>query len=209
MAGSILEALLELDAEGTGYVGPKALRKMITQMGVEIDEEAFDEILKESQKNVHGKISIQSFVTCMVGENSAEALKRIKSYASAPPSSRTSRMYSDANNEGRSSANIPETIAEEGSLVQSPSQQQEGEGEVGESTENTNGEENPQDEGEQQQQPPENEEESNEAPPVPEENADPKPTAETEGEGEEAKKVTTELKSPTSPQPQPVEENNN
>lgn len=198
MAGSILEALLELDTEGTGFVGPKALRKMITQMGVEIDEETFDEILKESQKNIHGKISIQSFVTCMVGENSAEALKRMRSCASVNPSSRNSRMYSDANNEdGRSSANIPEMIVEEGNLNE-PTEGGEGEGEE------TQPQEGEQGEGEVPESGNGEEEQSNEAPPVPEEDSDPKPVTENEEQPpEDETKVVTELKSPTSPQPQP------
>lgn len=196
MAGSILEALLELDTEGTGFVGPKALRKMITQMGVEIDEETFDEILKESQKNIHGKISIQSFVTCMVGENSAEALKRMRSCASVNPSSRNSRMYSDANNEdGRSSANIPEMIVEEGNLNE-PTEGGEGEGEETQGEQGEQGEVPESGNGEEEQ--------SNEAPPVPEEDSDPKPVTENEEQPpEDDTKVVTELKSPTSPQPQP------
>lgn len=196
MAGSILEALLELDTEGTGFVGPKALRKMITQMGVEIDEETFDEILKESQKNIHGKISIQSFVTCMVGENSAEALKRMRSCASVNPSSRNSRMYSDANNEdGRSSANIPEMIVEEGNLNE-PTEGGEGEGEETQGEQGEQGEVPESGNGEEEQ--------SNEAPPVPEEDSDPKPVTENEEQpSEDDTKVVTELKSPTSPQPQP------
>lgn len=196
MAGSILEALLELDTEGTGFVGPKALRKMITQMGVEIDEETFDEILKESQKNIHGKISIQSFVTCMVGENSAEALKRMRSCASVNPSSRNSRMYSDANNEdGKSSANIPEMIVEEGNLNE-PTEGGEGEGEETQGEQGEQGEVPESGNGEEEQ--------SNEAPPVPEEDSDPKPVTENEEQPpEDDTKVVTELKSPTSPQPQP------
>lgn len=199
MAGSILEALLELDTEGTGFVGPKALKKMITQMGVEIDEETFDEILKESQKNIHGKISIQSFVTCMVGENSGEALKRMRSCASVNPSSRNSRLCSDANNEdGRISANIPEMIVEENNLNE-PTEGGEGEGEE---PQGVDGGEQPQ--GEEGGESGNGEEQSNEVPPVPEEDSDPKPVTENEEQPEvETTKTVTELKSPTSPQPQP------
>lgn len=162
----IFDALSELDNEGNGFIGPKALKKIILSMGVEIDEETFEDVLKESQKNNQGKIDIQSFVTCLVGDSWLQSLKR-KSLVTSPISinQRVSISEQKQQEEEKLEEQKPEEEQqqpeEQEEQQQQPEEQQSEEEQQPEEEEQKENQQSEEEEEDQQEQPDQQEEQQN------------------------------------------------